>query len=204
MAGEIRRVTTTIQADGRPPRKRRRRRWIVAIGIVLVVLVVGAVATVGAYVGLSAEPPLALPTAAAAPVGPLDGTWSVPPGSIAGFRIQQTVLGMSGDVVGRTNAVTGTADVAGDEVTGATFSVDLTTVRAAGKASPQFALSLQTEDDPTATITLAQPVRPVTARGSGRRCLAMERDARSERSEGRSRRRMVPSNHRSVRPSGGD
>ncbi|MDA8237277.1 MAG: hypothetical protein M0T75_05210 [Chloroflexi bacterium] len=51
----------TTMAAGSPSRARRWRRWILAIATALVVLVVGVGTAVGAYVGLAAEPPLALP-----------------------------------------------------------------------------------------------------------------------------------------------
>ena len=61
------------------------------------------------YVKLQPTPsPLALPAAAATtPVGPLDGTRDVVAGLVAGFRVQENFLGLSNDVVGRTNAVSG-------------------------------------------------------------------------------------------------
>jgi hypothetical protein len=59
-------------------------------------------------------PPLGLSkTAANTPVGPLDGSWDVAAGSLAGFRIQESAMGMSNDVVGRTNAVAGNIAVSG-------------------------------------------------------------------------------------------
>ncbi len=158
-------------APSRFPRTRHWRRWILASVIVLLVLVVVAA---GMYVNFSAEPPLALPaSAASAPVGPLDGTWEVASGSIAGYRIQQTVLGMTGDVVGRTNAVTGTIVLANDEVTSGTFGVDLSAVTAGGKAQPQFALSLDTREHPNATFTLARPITLSPAFASGGTITAM-------------------------------
>jgi hypothetical protein len=74
---------------------------------VLVVLIVLAVA---AFIKLQpTAPPLTLPTAAARPpAGSLDGRWDVAAGSVEGFRVQETILGLSNDSVGRTNAVTGT------------------------------------------------------------------------------------------------
>lgn len=147
------------------PRGRRWGRWIVASVIVILVLVAGAV---GMYVNFSAEPPLTLPAStASAAVGSPDGTWKVAPGSIAAYRIQQTVLGMSGDVVGRTNVLTGTVVVSGDEVTSGTFAVDLSSVTAGGKGVPQFGMSLETERYPIATFSLARPITlgPAFAQG---------------------------------------
>ncbi|HTX29607.1 MAG TPA: YceI family protein [Streptosporangiaceae bacterium] len=161
---------TPAQARTRPnppARKRRWWRWILVGTAAVIVLVVLAA---GLFVRLQpTAPPLALPAApAGSPIGPLDGTWAVGAGSVAGFRLRETVLGFSNDVAGRTTAVTGTMVVAGDRVTSAMFRVDLTAVTVGGKAQPQFARSLGTRDHPTATFTLAKPVALGPAFGSGK------------------------------------
>lgn len=152
--------------SGVPPRRGRRwRRWVVVAVLALLALVFASAAVA---VNASSAAPLALPVAApAAPIGILDGTWRVAPGSSAGFRIRQTVLGLSGDVVGRTTAVSGSAVIAAGSVTNATFTVDLTRITAAGKPSPQFALSLDTKAYPFATVRLAGPVVLGSSFGSG-------------------------------------
>jgi len=148
------------------PRKRHRGRWILASVAALVVL---AVAAVGIFVKLQPTlPVLALPTArAAAPSGPLGGTWDASSGSVAGFRVRESALGFSNDVVGRTSAVSGAIVVAGDQVTRGRFRVDLTTITVNGKTQPQFATSLATRDDPVATFTLSDPVALSSAFFSG-------------------------------------
>lgn len=145
--------------DTTPPRRSRLphwRQWILGIVLVLVVLVV---VTAKVYIGTLTKAPLALPTAAtSAPVGPLGGTWEVATGSVVGFRVEQTVMFMTGDVVGRTDNVSGSLVVSDDQVTSTTFDIDLTTVLSADRSQPQFALSLDTKAYPTATFTLAQPI----------------------------------------------
>jgi polyisoprenoid-binding protein YceI len=133
-------------------RKHHRLRWILAGAGVLVVLAIAA------FIKLQpTAPPLVLPTAAASPpAGPVDGTWDVAAGSVAGFRVQETILGLSNDSVGRTDAVTGTITISGDRVTSATFRIDLDAIKAGGKTQPQFATSLGTRQHPTATFTLTQ------------------------------------------------
>src|ERR1039457_4577657 len=102
-----------------PPRRRHWWRW--ALGSVLA-LVVLAVAATGLVVTLTPGPaPLALPKDAAVPSGPLDGTWRVTTGSVAGFRVRETVIGFSNDVTGRTGDVTGRAALTGRQVTHARF-----------------------------------------------------------------------------------
>jgi polyisoprenoid-binding protein YceI len=113
--------------------------------------------------------PLALPAGApAAPVGALDGTWAVSAGSVAGFRVPETVLGMSNDTVGRTAVVSGTAVISGDRVTSATFRIGLAALKVNGKTQPQFARSLDIRNFPVATFTLAGPVDLGSQFASGR------------------------------------
>jgi polyisoprenoid-binding protein YceI len=151
---------------GRSSRKHHWWRWALAGAAVLVVLVVAAV---GILIKLQpAPPPLTLPSgAASAPAGPIDGTWKAGASSVAGFRLQESALGMSNDVVGRTNTVTGTILISGDTVTKATFRIGLTTIKIGGKTQPQIAKSLGTQDHPTATLTLTQPVTLGSAFTSG-------------------------------------
>jgi hypothetical protein len=140
----------------------------------VVVLVVLAVAVTGIVVTLTPVPaPLALPKAAAAPSGPLDGTWRVSAGSTVGFRVRETVIGFSNDVTGRTGDVTGTAVVAsavtgGAEVSSAAFQVSLDTIKVNGKTGqPQLVKSLGVTAHPVATITLTRPVPLPAAFASG-------------------------------------
>jgi hypothetical protein len=54
-----------------------------------------------------------------------------------------------------------------DTVTKATFRIDLTTLKIGGKTQPQIAKSLSTQDHPSATLTLTQPVTLGSAFTSG-------------------------------------
>lgn len=151
-------ATLTGREPGAPPPARRRwRHWILGGAAALVVL---AVAVTGLVVTLTPGPaPLALPKDAAAPSGPLDGTWRVTAGSVAGFRVRETVIGFSNDVTGRTGDVTGTAVVSGAEVSTATFRVGLAAISVHGRTrQPQLVKSLGVTAHPVAAITLARPV----------------------------------------------
>jgi polyisoprenoid-binding protein YceI len=141
----------------RPPRPAR-RRWIRRLLLGVTVLLVLIVLATWAFIKFQpTQAPLALPgTAAQAPVGPLDGTWSVSSG-VAGFRVAETALGLSNDTVGRTTAVSGTLVISGARVTSAAFRIDLTAVKINGKTQPQFVTSLHTARFPVATVTLAGP-----------------------------------------------
>lgn len=152
--------TRTTTTDGVPVRPVRKRRWGRRILIGLAALVVLLVASVVLYVKLAPVPaPLALPaTAASAPTVPLAGTWNAGTGSQAGFRIEQTVLFTSSAVVQRTTAVTGTLTATTDQISTATFRVDLTTITTNGQTTPQLSESLDTAHHPEATVTLTQPL----------------------------------------------
>jgi polyisoprenoid-binding protein YceI len=132
-------------------------------------LVVLLVLAVGLFIKLQPAPaPLVLPSGvASAPAGPLDGTWDVAAGSLAGFRVQETALDFSNDMVGRTSAVTGALVMSGGRLTSAAVRVDLTAVKVGGKTQPQFAKSLGTARYPAATFTLTRPVTLSPAFASG-------------------------------------
>lgn len=140
-----------------PPRKHRWLRWVLAAVVAVVALIVLAAA---AWIKLQPAPaPLTLPaTSVPAPSGPVDGTWQVAAGSVAGFRVRESALGFSNDAVGRTRAVTGTIIVSAGQVTSARLRVDLTAIRVNGKVQPQFADSLGVRRYPVATFTLTRPV----------------------------------------------
>jgi polyisoprenoid-binding protein YceI len=150
--------------EGLGTKTSRRRHWWRWILGGLLALVVLAVAATGVVVKLTPGPaPLALPKDAAAPTGALDGTWQVAAGSVAGFRIRETVIGFSNDVTGRTSHVTGTAVIAGTQVSHATFQISLATIPVDGKTrQPQLVKSLGVTAHPVATVTLTRPF-PLTA-----------------------------------------
>jgi polyisoprenoid-binding protein YceI len=155
-----------LAGPGRPTRKRHWWRWIVASVVALVLL---AVLAVGLFIKLQPSPaPLTLPRGTARPpAGPVNGTWNAAAGSVAGFRVQESALGFSNDVVGRTDRVTGAITVSDGRVTAATFRIDLATITVNGKTQPQLTRSLDTASHPVATFTLARPVTLGPAFASG-------------------------------------
>jgi polyisoprenoid-binding protein YceI len=101
----------------------------------------------------------------------IDGTWTVDDssgsfdfetatGTFAGFRIKEELSSIgSTTAVGRTGAVTGTATIAGDTLTAATFDVDTRTFTTnATQRDSRVQSALETGRFPTATFTLTQPV----------------------------------------------
>ena len=151
----------------KPPRRRHWWRW--ALGGLLALIVLVVVAAVAIIRLQPSQSPLALPAgAAAAPAGALDGAWHVTTGSVAGFRVRETILGVGNDVTGRTSDVTGTAVVATGRVERATFRISLDAITVNGKArQPQLVQSLDTAAHPVATTTLARPVTLPAAFSSG-------------------------------------
>jgi polyisoprenoid-binding protein YceI len=157
---------TRRRAPGGVPRRRRRWPWITGGAVLLILVLIGV--AVGALAAQSSPAPLALPRgAAAAPSGPADGTWSVAPGSLAGFRVPEHALGISNDVVGRTRAVTGTIVIAGGRVTAARFRIRLAAITVGGKQESQLAKSLGTRQHPDATFTLTRAAALSPAFASG-------------------------------------
>ncbi|MFI1990967.1 YceI family protein [Actinoplanes sp. NPDC020271] len=140
-----------------PRRKRHWLRWTLAgVAALLVLLVAGAVAAVK----LQPVPsPLTLPVNPAPSSGPLNGAYQPTTGSLAGFRIQQSFLGVTSEMVGRTPDITGTVTATGDRVTAASLRINLLALTSGGKKpAPQYNISLDTEHYPDATVTLTQPV----------------------------------------------
>jgi polyisoprenoid-binding protein YceI len=150
-------TTTRHASTPSSPRRRHRLRWILGGIAAVIVLLLAAIAVA---VKLQPTPaPLALPPNPAAPTGTVDGSYQVASGSVAGFRIQQTVLLLRSDVVGRTSDLTGTVTIAADRATTADVRVNLLALTSDGhKPAPQFGISLDTKQYPVATVALAQPV----------------------------------------------
>lgn len=162
-------VTPSLPAPTTPLRLRRKRRWLRWTVAGITAFAVLIVALVAAAIKLQPTPaPLALPASAGTPVGPVDGTYQAVPGSVAGFRIQQTVIGLTSDVVGRTKDIEGAVTVAGGQATTSSLRVGLLALTSGdAKPAPQFGIGLDTKRYPDATIGLAKPVTLDPAFDSG-------------------------------------
>jgi polyisoprenoid-binding protein YceI len=89
----------------------------------------------------------------------LDGTWQVDAGSIAGFRVDEVLLGQHTTAVGRTGDVTGTFTLHGSTVSDGSFTVDMRTVRSDhGLHDRAFRDILETQQLPTATFVMTAPI----------------------------------------------
>jgi polyisoprenoid-binding protein YceI len=151
-------------------RKTFTKKRLLWIGTPLLVLaVLAGVAFYWMLSGTSA-PPLALQarTAVSAESTQTDrsGRWTVVPGpagqaTTAGYRVVEKVAGglASDTATGRTGAVTGSVTVAGNQVTAAEFTVNMTTLKSdkSLRDSVLKTVAIQTSKFPTASFTLTDP-----------------------------------------------
>jgi polyisoprenoid-binding protein YceI len=110
----------------------------------------------------------------------LDGTWTIntdcgsdenDTSTYVGYRMGEELAGIgSTTAVGRTHDVSGEVTVEGDQVTEATFEVDMTTLESDRdqRDNALHTRGLQTDEFPTATFTLTEPFDlPSDAASSG-------------------------------------
>lgn len=100
------------------------------------------------------------PSPSPSPAPANDGAWRVAPGSVAGYRVQETLLGQGNTAVGRTSAISGSLTVSNNVLTNATFSVDMATVTSDRSARDQQFRTriMDTAAYPTSQFVLTQPV----------------------------------------------
>jgi polyisoprenoid-binding protein YceI len=125
----------------------------------------------------SEAPASATAAASGAPVSAtgVAGTWNVTSGSQAGYRVRERLANLSAesDAVGRTENVTGsiTVEANGDgaRLTGGTLTVDTTTIASDENRRDNRLRTegLQTDQYPTATFTVTQPVDVPTSALAG-------------------------------------
>jgi polyisoprenoid-binding protein YceI len=163
---------------------RRWLRWVIGGVVVLVVLLVGGPFVYIHFIEGKAPAPLSLSTETTAAPGAtsssvaaasttssaagdsgasstsVDGTWKVGAGSVAGYRIKETLFGQSNTAVGRTSSITGSVAIAGSEVPSGHFTVDMTTVKSdQSQRDHQFqGRIMDTAQFPTATFVLTKPI----------------------------------------------
>lgn len=151
------------------------RTRLVAAGAGLLAVVIGAVLVLYFVVlGGAAQAPLSLSTtgsAARTQASPLAassvaGTWTIAPGSVAGYRVREQLgfLPAPSDAVGRTSAVTGSVTIDGSadalSVTAADLTVDVSTLTSDRPMRDQHIHESGLESDryPKATFELTQPI----------------------------------------------
>ena len=140
-------------------------RWLrrIAVGSVTLIVVLVAGTFIGLHFMVAAAPgPLVLPALSAsqppATGVSTDGIWTVRDGSVAGFRSEMSLLGQGGTIVGRSAAVSGTINMAGGDVSSASFTIDLTGILIYSKPNAGFSKMADTAIYPAATFVLARPI----------------------------------------------
>jgi polyisoprenoid-binding protein YceI len=97
-----------------------------------------------------------------------EGSWTVSPGSVVGYRVKENLFGQSTTAVGRSSDVTGTVTVDGGNVTAATFDVQMNGFHSPERRRDgQFNGRIMSVDQfPTSKFVLSQPVALPPADGS--------------------------------------
>jgi len=153
-----------------------RKKWLIAGAVAVVVVIVGGFIAIKLVEGGSKKV-LTLPTVTTLPGSSatssgsvdVDGVWKVSSGSTAGYRVQETLFGVSNIAVGRTTAVTGSITISGTTVSTGSFSVDLTQVTSdRSERDGQFQTRIMdTAMYPTATFTLTKSIEFATLPANG-------------------------------------
>jgi polyisoprenoid-binding protein YceI len=154
---------------------------LVIVGVVVLVLALGGGYLLFAARTSDSPPPAALDPAPTTAAGDAtgtspadgaatpDGTWRVSDDgkSFVGYRVREqlTFLGSPNEAVGRSNAVTGTMEVAGDTVEQVRIEADLTQLTSdEGRRDNAIRQrGLESERYPTATLELAEPLQLAAA-----------------------------------------
>ena len=149
-------------ARERSARKHRWRRWVVAGVVIVVVLAFAIPFTYIHFIEGTPPPTLVLPkehSHGSSVTVTTQGTWHVGPGSVAGYRVDETLIGQSTTAVGRTSNVSGRVTVANSKVTSATITVDMASVKSdQPQRDAQFdGRIMDVARYPTATLTLTTP-----------------------------------------------
>ena len=153
--------------------KRRRRLILGAIGAVVLIVLV---AFLGPYIYIHfiegpAPAKLELPKSSTATTArgakgsaststSLNGDWNVGTGSMAGYRVQEVLVGQNATAVGRTSKIWGSLTIAGSTVTKGTFTVDMASVVSdQSQRNARFdGPIMDVSQYPTATLTLAASI----------------------------------------------
>jgi polyisoprenoid-binding protein YceI len=161
-----------------------RRTWLV-LGGVVAVAAAGVVGGPLVYAALE-EDALPAPTVKAQPsdvalVPETDGTWTVAPGSSAGYRVHEVLNGADVTVAGTTDQVTGSVVIAGGDLTEGQVTVDVASITTDRSQRDAYFRDnvMDVAANPTATFTVTGPVdlpkltgTPVTVPVAGELALA--------------------------------
>ncbi len=161
-----------------------RRRLKVAWWVGSVIVVVALIALAGPFIYIHfiqgpAPAKLSLPTARrgitsttssqAASVASVSGTWNVGSGSVAGYRVDEVLLGQNATAVGRTDEIWGSLVIDGSTVTKGSFTVNMSSVISdQSQRNHKFdGPIMDVSRYPTATLTVSSPIGLGDVAGSG-------------------------------------
>ena len=107
--------------------------------------------------------------------GDVNGTWTVAPGSVAGYRVTEQLASLpaASEAVGRTDQITGSIEITSDGTTttlrSGSLTVDTTTIASdeSRRDNRMRSEGLQTDQYPTATFKLTAPVEIPAAAVAG-------------------------------------
>ena len=150
---------------------RRLRKWFIAGVVVVVALAVGGPYVFIHFIEGPAPAKLVLPKGQGTAGGSaksggtvdltkLGGTWNVGGGSVAGYRVEEVLIGQDSTAVGRTEELWGSVVLAGRSVTKASFTVNMASVESdQSMRNAQFdGRIMDVSDYPTAKFVLTQPI----------------------------------------------
>jgi polyisoprenoid-binding protein YceI len=159
---------------------RRLLLWLAGAAVAVVVLAVGGTFLYFHVISGPTPAPLSLrqgsktPGAGSSPAtqaaaGSVAGTWRTAPGSVVGYRVKEVLFGQNHTAVGRTSAITGHLTISGTTVTGASFTVQMATIKSdASQRDAQFrGRIMDTAAYPTGTLTLTKPIPLGTVPAAG-------------------------------------
>jgi polyisoprenoid-binding protein YceI len=137
------------------------RTWWITGGVVAVVAA-GAVAGPLVYAALEEDAPPAQ-TVQVQPedaelAADTDGTWTVAPGSTAGYRVHEVLNGADVTVAGSTGDVTGSVVIAGGDLTDADVTVDVASITTDRSQRDSYFRDdvMDVEANPTATFSVTE------------------------------------------------
>ncbi len=148
----------------RRPRKAYPLKWVIVALLALGVVVIGGPWLFFNVVESPTPSKLQLPTVTGASAsvvpGPVSGTWKIGAGSVAGYRVHESLFGQSHTAVGRTSKVTGGMVISGTRVTAAQFTVDMASIRSDTRSrDAQFdGFIMDTASYPHGSFQLTRPI----------------------------------------------
>lgn len=162
--------------DQQAPARRKTKRLIWLIAIAVAVIIAGVFMGSRIYAANVSAQAEDVPTLSATPSGEASsaagetgealastdraGTWTIGSGSFAGYRLDEVLNGADVTVTGRTEDVSGSLTVEGDELTSADLTLKVDTITTDSNRRDQYfrTSAIDTSQFPEASFTLTEPV----------------------------------------------